>query len=157
MKYFINLFALIFLLSLIISCGKSNKNESDNDNSEKKEIKSAGEIKIVLLEMKEKIGKGLSQQKMRWYSYYVENYYDSDETYEKIKIVCNDLPLDSNSGAFTIAYFFKDKVNAPKLQADGGWKSIESQNSWYDKLSKYCVGYFEISKNDTNFSKKWSQ
>ena len=85
----------------------------------------------------------------------MENFNDSEETYERIRDICYKLPFDPNG--LTTAYFFLDRNKAPKLEKDGGWAPNESQNSWNEKYAKYCVGYFEIGMGDNKgyFSKRW--
>ena len=150
------LFAIIILIVKITSPTndrKIQKIDTTQSNTTQSNIVN-GEVKIILVEHRERIGKGLLKAKYRWYTYYVGNYYDSDETDNKMKRICNKLPFDNNG--FTEAYFFNDRENIPKLAKDGGWGSNESQNSWNAKYGKYCVGYFTIGAGDKEgeFSKK---
>jgi hypothetical protein len=135
------------------------KNEStlsyDKVESEKKAFKENGEVKIIQLDAKIRTGKGTIKPIYRWFTFYVENFFDSEKTYDKIKEECYKLPFDPNG--FTIAYFFNNKEKAPKLAEDGGWASNESQDSWNKKYAFICIGYFEIGSGDNKgyFSKRW--
>jgi hypothetical protein len=107
-----------------------------------------GPLKIIALENKTK------KSIYRWYTYYVENYTDSEASDKAMIKIAKDLPY-SNDG-FTEVFFFNDKNNAPKLDKDGGWAANESQNSWNAKYGKYCVGYYSIGSGyDGEFSKGW--
>ena len=156
------IFSLLSLFVIIIIIVKITSPTSSTNDKMIQQIDTTthsnvvnGDVKIILIEHKERIGKGSFKQKYRWYTYYVQNYYDSDEINAKMIRVCNKLPFDENG--FTEAFFFNDREQMPKLAKDGGWASNESHNSWNAKYGKYCVGYFLIGAGYENgeFSKKW--
>jgi hypothetical protein len=152
------IFSLLILFVVIVVIVKITSPTKDKI-IQKKDITQSnvvkGEIQIILVEHRERIGKGSFKQKYRWYTYYVQNYYDSDEIDNEMKRICDKLPFDIHG--YTEVFFFNDRENIPKLAKDGGWDSNESQNSWNAKYGKYCVGYFLIGAGYENgeFSKKW--
>ena len=119
------------------------------ENNQAATAKPLGAVKIKQLEKKVRKGKYI------WYTYYVENYIDNQETENKEIEVAKKLPFESSG--VTEIFFFNDKENAPKLANDGGWGNNESQNSWNAKYGKYCVGYYSVGAGDNGtFSKGWN-
>jgi len=107
-----------------------------------------GPVNIILLEQKNR------KLKYYWYTYYVENYFDSKEIDDKMIEIAKQATY-TNDG-FTEVFFFNDKNNAPKLASDGGWGNNESQNSWNKKYGKYCVGYYSVGSGYSGeFTKGW--
>lgn len=116
--------------------------------------KNLSKAKISRVEYRENKTKGY---KIRWITYYVENYTDDKDTYEKMKDVAYEITKNDVKDVTNI-FFFKNRKNIPPLAKDGkGWAAGYSQNDFNYTYGKDCIGwYYKESRSMGELSKSWN-
>ena len=118
-------------------------------------------LKIVLLKKVEK--KCMNNRAVcRWYIYYVENYFNNNYVYEKIKQLARTLPVDDpkdkrankDKFGFTNVYFFSSKDSIPQMDETGSFGAKTSSNSLQKQYGKYIILQVSMGSGENFYMSK---
>ncbi len=132
------------------------RSQSSKEYSENYKAPDKTKSKAKINRVEYKVNK-TNSYKTHWITYYVENFTDDANTYDKIEDVAYSAVKDSKKD-FVNIYFFKNKQNIPKLDKNGkGWAEGYSQNQFNALYGKDCIGYYykDGGTNAGTFSKGW--